>query len=858
MALCIVKGPTIFQCHGASYNAKPWGRSGLSKKEHHYQLKEKIGEDSKTRTFFAVDLRVKRPVTFIQLKKNLQDKESRLFLLQARSLGQLQHPGLLPLYDMGLHNERFFYSHRMPPGRPLSEHISGNGSTHGRSQQFTQTLIRLSDTLDYLHRNNVTLQRFTSKDISIGTYGEVVLHNFSLAIHHRKPSDDTSFKEGQQTDLKNLAELGLRMWTGSRRTEEVSIRQWDSLAQKLPIELQVIFDRAFLERGGKYPNTSHFSQDLLNFQDGLPPENRKDDLLFLMKGLLFKRKKETLALVATLAICFLYTFSKTIPIQTVTKELEELQQNKDQKEQMLSSVDSKVEELNISAKTLREDQQGRRDKLNEQREQSQAMRVLRNHAGSKRKALEKRILDLSAKREELLQSEEDWFQKAETWEQRILKQSKSIAKRGHQMAQLGEVPKRPFSIVEIREHPPSLQKFTKELNLEDGWLADYLANITGTELQSQLLPIKGKITFKTEDSNSDRLLFIHDGLTILNTASLLHENFSLPRADLKNVFFGTRDDFFYGSDSRSIVTFNQFAIQRTIPISIAGESFTLLPNGSSRQIHAWNQNNFFSGGLVREPGVPPTYNPASIPIGEGTLDVLSSQDERFWKLHNEGLDLLPLQNRTLSFDGAPDFWFSQVKDGLALLRGDQLALFPWPEHFEPMTPSHRFQVPEKFQNPNEMVGDISEGQIWLRHEESYLFLSPDHPEPLVRSDLKGELLWWKSPNLFSTHDKGILITEVSNEGMNQLVDSPTLPTNHLKDWKDTPPPGLDLQGGWESPDEPFVLVLNGKRSIEVWSQSTWSRVGHLALAREDLRGVTYRESDKTIFGLTEKGRWLKF
>jgi len=747
----------------------------------------------------------------------------------------------------------------MPPGKPLSEVIDGSGPAQGRSQQFTQTLIRLSDTLDYLHRNRVTLQRFNTKDISIGSFGEVVLHNLALATHHRNASDDLSFNDGRQSDLKNLAELGLRMWTGSRRTDEISIRDWDAQAQKLPIELQVILDRAFLERGGKYPNPSHFSRDLLNFQEGLPPENRKDDLLFRLKGILFKRKQETMALMATLAICFLLILAQNHPIQKVSKNLERLHQKKDQHTQMVSSIDDQLSELDVTYERRNGELKSYEEKLREQRGQSQAMKDLRNQAERKRQSIEKKIAELNSRKEVLIDAETQWNKKREAWETRIQKQSESILQRGQQLSKVGDLPTRPFSIIELREHPDHLQKYVDALDLSPGWLNEYLNNISIPETPKKtILPILGELKHFAQDPNSERILLLHGRITLLNTVSLLTQSFDLPQLELKSAFFSPREDFFYGNNERALLTFSPESTMRTIPIEIEGDFITLLPHGSPRQIHAWNRSNFFSGGVAREIGAPPSYNPASVSLEDGTLQVVSSKDGRFWRIHNEGVDLLPLKSRVLSFDTPPDLWFSQLNDGLAIKRGAEVTLYPWPDHFEPMTPGSSYQLPEKFQRADELVGDISENQLWLRKGDDFLFLSPTTPTPLTQSGLGSRLLWWKSPNLFCLDEQGLRIQEISEEGMTRSGAPPELSNEHLKEWRENAPPGLDFRGGWSFLDDPLVLVLNGKRSIEVWSQETWSRVGHLATSEEDLKGLSFRDSDNAIFGLSMKGNWIKF
>jgi serine/threonine-protein kinase len=197
----------IFQCDRSHYNEVVGER--VKEENSKYRLIKKIDEDSRTRTYKAEDLVLKRRVTFVQLKRGASDRDDRQFLLQARLMGQLKHPGILPLHDMGLHDERYFYSQRVPPGMPLSKlislHNTGSKSPlRPRSRQILYILSQITDAIAHLHSELVTLGRLYTDSVYVGDFGEVVIKDLSKAQKFSDPKSE-AFTKSKSDDLQNLA-----------------------------------------------------------------------------------------------------------------------------------------------------------------------------------------------------------------------------------------------------------------------------------------------------------------------------------------------------------------------------------------------------------------------------------------------------------------------------------------------------------------------------------------------------------------------------------------------------------------------------------------------------------------------------
>jgi serine/threonine protein kinase len=281
-------------------------------------------------------------VVFVQLKHTVDEKEGRAFLLHARMLGQLQHPGLLPLHDMGVHDDRYFYAFRVPPGKSLQELMrqSNNGATllKPKSRHLIHLLSQIVDTVSYLHQNGVTIGRIFSDSIYIGNFREVIIKDFSKAQKFEDLKSE-GFLKARSDDLQCLAQLGMRMWFLSPEKEPYSIREWDQIAQNLPIEFQEVLDKACLERGGRYPNTQAFNSDLQNILQDKPPSFREGDMIFTLRGQIQKNKSSYI-------IFIILSFIFFITLATHKAPLGELQKNKNSMALELKKIEQEIEHLN--------------------------------------------------------------------------------------------------------------------------------------------------------------------------------------------------------------------------------------------------------------------------------------------------------------------------------------------------------------------------------------------------------------------------------------------------------------------------------------------------------------------------------
>ena len=168
----------------------------------------------------ARDCELQRDVALKVIQPRYAEREDQRarFLLEAEITGNLEHPGIVPVYSLGRNAEgRPFYAMRFIRGESLSSAIrqfhrrwQRAGAGAGRSMwgfEFRQLLGRfldVCDAMDYAHSRGVLHRDLKPANIMLGRYGETLIVDWGLAKVIGKADIIPAPVEGDQEP--NLAE----------------------------------------------------------------------------------------------------------------------------------------------------------------------------------------------------------------------------------------------------------------------------------------------------------------------------------------------------------------------------------------------------------------------------------------------------------------------------------------------------------------------------------------------------------------------------------------------------------------------------------------------------------------------------
>ncbi len=103
--------------------------------------------------------------------------EARL-VAEARVLGLLEHPGIVPVHDVGtLEDGRVFYAMKRVEGERLDIHVARVGSLAERLRLF----LRVAETVAFAHARGVLHRDLKPQNVMVGAFGEVLVIDWGLA-----------------------------------------------------------------------------------------------------------------------------------------------------------------------------------------------------------------------------------------------------------------------------------------------------------------------------------------------------------------------------------------------------------------------------------------------------------------------------------------------------------------------------------------------------------------------------------------------------------------------------------------------------------------------------------------------------
>ena len=148
-------------------------------KEPEYELLKVLGEGGMGIVFAANQCSIDREVAIKMLKaKTSKDKEQRAkFLTEAVVTGELDHPNIVPIYDVGASaDDALFYSMKKVQGTPWLKVIKDKSTTEN-----IEILMRSADAVAFAHARGVIHRDLKPENIMLGAFGEVLVMDWGLA-----------------------------------------------------------------------------------------------------------------------------------------------------------------------------------------------------------------------------------------------------------------------------------------------------------------------------------------------------------------------------------------------------------------------------------------------------------------------------------------------------------------------------------------------------------------------------------------------------------------------------------------------------------------------------------------------------
>lgn len=136
--------------------------------------------DRHTGRNIAIKELLSTPYDNIKQASTISPDEAR-FLREARLTAQLEHPSIIPVYEIGRRlNNSIYYTMKYVKGRTLSEIIRSCNSLNERLRYLSH-FVNLCNAIAYAHSKGVIHRDIKPHNVMIGEFGETVVLDWGLA-----------------------------------------------------------------------------------------------------------------------------------------------------------------------------------------------------------------------------------------------------------------------------------------------------------------------------------------------------------------------------------------------------------------------------------------------------------------------------------------------------------------------------------------------------------------------------------------------------------------------------------------------------------------------------------------------------
>jgi len=163
-----------------------------------YELLEVLGEGGMGVVYSAHQTSIGRTIAVKMIRPEAakDDLKSSSFLSEAAITGELEHPNIVPIYELGSNDEgRLFYAMKKIKGVRWSNVLQQKSQAEN-----LDILMRVADATAFAHSKGIIHRDIKPSNVMLGDFGEVLLIDWGLAV--------SMSKDGEFTAHENFARGG--------------------------------------------------------------------------------------------------------------------------------------------------------------------------------------------------------------------------------------------------------------------------------------------------------------------------------------------------------------------------------------------------------------------------------------------------------------------------------------------------------------------------------------------------------------------------------------------------------------------------------------------------------------------------
>lgn len=343
-----------------------------------YVLGNEIARGGMGKIVLTKDVNLRRNiVTKVLLNKNSKLATLR-FIEEAQITGQLEHPNIPPVYDLGLTKEKnIFFTMKQIKGETLQSIIKKLKENDDETRErysfnaLVNIFLKVCNALEFAHSKKVIHRDIKPENIMVGEYGEVLLMDWGIAkvvgvneefeelegekiSSVRTEDESTNTIEGttagtpsfmspeqaaghiekldQRSDIYSLGatlfnafslEKPFKGKTVYELLNNVTKGRIQELKGKIPPELKAITLKAMeFKPENRYQSIKEMEKDFLNYQMGYSVSAKQDNIFDILKKFYKRNKLLTTVSLSFFIICLVGSILFVISLKEAINQFE--------------------------------------------------------------------------------------------------------------------------------------------------------------------------------------------------------------------------------------------------------------------------------------------------------------------------------------------------------------------------------------------------------------------------------------------------------------------------------------------------------------------------------------------------------
>jgi serine/threonine-protein kinase len=160
-------------------------------------------------------------------KHHDQPEVERRFLEEAQIGGQLQHPGVVPVYEVGRvpgegdAPSRPYFTMKLVQGQTLAELLRARQTPADELPRFVQIFEQVAQTVAFAHVRGVIHRDLKPLNVMVGDFGEVQLMDWGLAkVLGREPEAEAESVHTVRSEREDVSQQGAVLGTPAYMSRE--------------------------------------------------------------------------------------------------------------------------------------------------------------------------------------------------------------------------------------------------------------------------------------------------------------------------------------------------------------------------------------------------------------------------------------------------------------------------------------------------------------------------------------------------------------------------------------------------------------------------------------------------------------